>query len=84
MKFFKDKDAEPAVGFEDFWKEVEKLGILPEGAIKQLPESLDDRCRAELMKRIPEEAAEVILKAIDQINHGSVAPVGELILDILK
>ena len=50
MKFFKDKDAEPAVGFEDFWKEIEKLGILPEGAIKQLPESLDNMCRAELMK----------------------------------
>lgn len=84
MKFFKEKENVPVVGFEDFWKEIEKLGILPEGAVRLLPESLDDTIRAELLKMTPEEAVEVIMKAIDQVNHGSVAPVGELILEILK
>ena len=84
MKFFKDKEAEPVVGFEDFWNEIEKLEILPEGAIQQLPESLDDMCRVELMKRTPEEAAEVIMKAIDQVNHGSIESVEELVLEIMK
>lgn len=84
MKFFKEKEIEPVVGFEDFWKEIEKRGILPEGAIKQLPESIDDRCRAELMKRTPEEVAEVIMKAIDQVNHGCIKSVEELVLEILK
>ena len=83
MKFFKDKNAEPVVGFEDFWKEIEELGILPEGAVRLLPESLDDSVRAELMKRTPEVAVQVIMKAVDQVNHGSVAPVGELILKLL-
>ena len=84
MKIFKEKDVEPVVGFEEFWKEIEESGILPEGAVKLLPESLDDTVRAELMKRTPVEAVEVIMKAIDQINHGSVAPVGELVLEILN
>ena len=45
---------------------------------------MDDSVRAELMKRTPEEAAEVIMKAIYQVNQGSVVPAGELVLKILK
>ena len=83
MKYFKDKEAEPVWGFEGFWKEIEALGLFPEGAVKLLPESLDDTVRAELMKRTPVEAVEVIMMVIDQVNHGSVAPVGELVLESL-
>ena len=84
MEFFNKDKVGPVVGFEDYWKKIEELGILPEGALKQLPESLGDTVRAELMKRTPEESAQAILVAIDQVNHGSVAPVEELVLEILK
>lgn len=57
------------------------MGLLPESAVRLLPETLDDSVRAELMKRTPEEAAEVVMKAIEQVNHGSIESVEALVGD---
>ncbi len=65
--------------FEEYWREVEKLGILPSMAIQQLPSSLSTSTKKKLMKRKPEETARLLNTAIEEVNRGSVESIDSLL-----
>lgn len=65
--------------FEEYWGEVERLKILPRMAIVQLPTSLSDYTKKRLMRRSPEETAEMLMAAISEIDHGSVESIDSLV-----
>ena len=65
--------------FEEYWAEVEKLKVLPNTAIKQIPSSLSENTKKKLMKKRPEETAGIMRAAIDEINHGSVESIDSLV-----
>ena len=60
------------MSFEEYWKEVEKLRTLPLMAIQQLPLSLSTETKKRLIKKRPEETAELLNSAIEEVNQGSV------------
>ena len=57
--------------FDEYWAEIERLNVLPGMAIQQLPSSLSANTK-KLLKKRPEETAELLNIAIDEVNHGSV------------
>lgn len=65
--------------FEDYWIEVEKLKVLPNMAIKQIPMSLSPETKKWLMKEEPLETVEILKNAIDEIDHGSVESIESLV-----
>lgn len=65
--------------FEEYWAEVEKLKALPNTAIKQLPSSLSTETKRKLMEKQPEETVELLSKAIDEVNRGSVESIESLV-----
>ena len=65
--------------FDDYWIEIDKLRVLPQMAIQQLPSSLSESAKKRLIKLRPEETAEMLNEAIDEINHGSVESIDSLI-----
>ena len=69
--------------FEEYWVEIEKLKVLPQMAIQQLPSSLSASTKRKLMKRLPEESVEILRVAIDQVNRGSVESIDRLVKRML-
>lgn len=65
--------------FEEYWLEVAKLRTLPGMAIQQLPSSLSAETKRRLLKKRPEETAELLNTAIDEIDHGSVESIDSLV-----
>lgn len=65
--------------FEEYWAEVGKLNALPEMAIKQIPLSLSSDTKKRLLQRQPEETANLLNTAIDEINSGSVESIDGLV-----
>ena len=65
--------------FEEYWAEVEKLKVLPVMAIQQLPSSLSPETKKRLMKKRPEEAVEILIASISEIDHGSVESIDNLV-----
>lgn len=65
--------------FEDYWEEIGKLKVLPGMAIKQIPSSLSTETKKRLMKKEPIETVEILKRAIEQINHGSVENIESLV-----
>lgn len=65
-------------GFDELWKEVGELKVLPNTAIEQVPMFLSDKTKRLLMKKSAKEVADIIDAAVDKINHGSVE-----VLDVL-
>lgn len=65
--------------FEEYWGEVEKLKVLPNTAIRQLPSSLSAETKRRLMRKRPEETAEMLRAAIEEINKGSVESIDSLV-----
>lgn len=65
--------------FEEYWSEVEKLKVLPQMAIVQLPASLSDYTKKRLMKLKPEETAKLINTAIEEVNRGSIESIDSLV-----
>lgn len=65
--------------FEEYWCEVEKLKVLTQMAIQQLPCSLSASTKRKLMKRSPEDSVEILRVAIDQVNRGSVESIDSLV-----
>ena len=51
--------------FDEYWVEVEKLKVLPNTAIKQLPSSLSTETKKKLMKLRPEETVRILEEAIE-------------------
>ena len=64
--------------FDELWVEVEKLHILPEAAIEQVPQILSNETKKRLSRKTPEEGRRILKEAIDEINRGSVETVDTL------
>lgn len=71
------------MAFEEYWDEVAKLKNIPNAAIEQLPSTLSEKTKKKLMKRKPEESAEILEVAIDLINRGSVESIDSLIRKLI-
>ena len=71
-------------GFDDLWKQVGELKVLPNTAIEQVPSFLSDKTKRKLMKKTPREIAEIVDAAVDKINHGSVEVLDVLIQKEIK
>ncbi len=66
--------------FDELWKQVEGI---PEGAKKQIAADLSDRTKRKLEKLSPEKIAEIINKAFDEVNKGSVLEMDVLIRKLI-
>ena len=64
--------------FDELWVEVEKLHILPEAAIEQVPQILWNETKKRLSRKTPEEVGRILKEAIDEINRGSIETVEAL------
>ena len=64
--------------FDELWVEIEKLHILPDTAIRQLPQILSSATKKRLSRKTPEEASRILSEAIEQINRGSIETVNAL------
>lgn len=64
--------------FEEYWSEIEKLKILPQMAIQQIPSSLSAETKKRLLQKRPEETVELINTAIEEINCGAVESIDSL------
>ena len=62
--------------FNDVWKQVKGL---PDTAMVQVPGCLSEASKKKLTVLSPEKIAEIVGSAIDEVNHGSIAPLDELI-----
>lgn len=67
------------MSFEELWKQVKELRILPDTAIAEVPSILTSETKKKLMKYTPVEVAEIVAAAIDEINHSSVETVNSLV-----
>ena len=65
--------------FEELWKQVDELHILPDTAIAQIPGILSSATKKKLSQMTVEDAGETVSAAINEINHGSIEPLDELI-----
>lgn len=64
--------------FDELWVEIEKLHILPDAAISQVPHVLSNETKKRLSRKTPEEVSRILKEAIDEINRGSVETVEAL------
>ena len=62
--------------FEEIWRAVKGL---PDTAMIQVPVALSSETKKRLVEHTPEEVAKLVIEAIDEINHGSIAPLDTLI-----
>lgn len=67
--------------FEEVWSQVQGL---PQEAIMRVTETLRDDTKNRLSRMSPEEVAEIVLGAIDEVNHGSVEPLDLLVKKRMK
>lgn len=65
--------------FNEYWAEVEKLKVLTNTAIKQLPSSLLTETKKKLMKLRPEETVRILKEAIERVSCGSVESIDSLV-----
>lgn len=65
--------------FDKYWVEVEKLRVLPQMAIKQLPSSLSMETKKRLLKLKPDVTVELLNTVIEQVNSGSVESIDSLV-----
>lgn len=65
--------------FEELWVEVEKLNILPDTAIQQIPYILKKDTKRKLQRKSPADVLGIIEAAIDEVNRGSVEDMDSLI-----
>lgn len=77
----KDLFSSKRTPFEELWKQVEGI---PEGAKKQIPDDLSDRTKRKLEKLSPETIAEIVNKAFEEINKGTVLAMDVLIRKSIK
>jgi len=62
--------------FDELWTRVQGL---PDTAKLQVPGVLSETTKRKLEKRSPEDVSIIVLAAIEEVNHGSVKPLDELI-----
>lgn len=59
------------MSFEGIWAQVQGL---PQEAINLVPEALTEDAKRRLSNKSPVEVAEKVTAAIEEVNHGSIAP----------
>jgi len=64
------------MSFDELWAKVKGF---PDTAMVQVPLVLAASTKKKLEQKTPEEVAAIVAAAIDEINHGSVTPLDELI-----
>ena len=64
------------MSFDELWAEVQGL---PDTAKIQVPGTLSEVTKKKLSRKTPEEVAAIVTAAIDEVNHGSVEPLENLI-----
>lgn len=62
--------------YDDLWRQVQGL---PEEAKRRVPETLKEDTKKKLSRLKPSEIEQIVTEAIDEVNHGSIAPLDELI-----
>ncbi len=62
--------------FDELWAQVKGL---PNTAMAQVPGTLSEATKKKLAKMTPTEIEKIVVEAIDEVNHGSVKPLDELI-----
>lgn len=65
--------------FEELWKKISELKVLPDTAIQQVPHVLSDATKKKLSRKTAEEAIKILREAIEEIDHGSVQTVDALV-----
>lgn len=70
--------------FEELLTEACKSAGLPDMARLLLPSTLTEKTKKDVMKLSPEEFGTVLKAAIDQIDHGSIEGVDELVRKALQ
>ncbi len=65
--------------FDDLWRQVAELKILPNEALRLVPDALSLKTKKRLCREKTGEAAEIVQWAINQINHGSVETLDTLV-----
>ena len=65
--------------FKILMDEIGKLNILSASAVDLLPEDLSARTKKKLLKHSPEEAAQILAEAIEEIEHGSIESMDTLV-----
>lgn len=63
--------------FEDVWRQVRGL---PDTAIQQVPGVLSADTKKLLSRLTPEEVSKIVASAIEEVNHGSITPLDELVM----
>lgn len=67
------------MSFEEMWKDVKTLGVLPEAALLDLPSSLAEETKRKLCTRKTDEVVEILMDAISEINKGSLETLNSLV-----
>lgn len=62
--------------FDEMWKHIEGL---PSEAKVQVPQALSKETKDKLGKKTPDEVTQILLYAIDEVNHGSVETIDNLV-----
>ena len=64
------------MSFDELWTQVKGL---PDTAIMQIPLVLTASTKKKLERKTPEEIEQIVSAAIEEINHGSITSLDELI-----
>ena len=64
------------MSFDKLWTQVKGL---PDTAMVQVPLVLTASTKKKLERKTPEEIAQIVSAAIEEINHGSITSLDELI-----
>ncbi len=67
--------------FEEVWDQVQGL---PREAIKRVHETLKEDTKKRLSRLSPAEVTEIVTAAINEVNHGSIAPLDSLVKKRMK
>lgn len=70
--------------FEELVDQACKSAHLPEMARDQLPSALSYETKEMLLKLSAEEVGNILLSAIDAVNHGSIKPIDKLLKEQLN
>lgn len=70
--------------FKELMSEIGKLHMIPSGAIKEIPIVLSEETKRKMLKRKPEELANILVNAISRINDGSIETLDTIITRLLR
>ena len=72
------------MSFDELMDKVWALSGLPRIAREQLPRSLSDTTKKNLIRRSPEEIVQIFQKAIDEVNGGATDSIDVLVNETLR